>query len=571
MKLPSICSSTNSKVSNMITFINDGSGSVYSDWCHIYPFLDSVLLDDIVGALALPQEIIKNVASERTELEKVIKLMEQQSKTGLQGIIFNALEFLEPLLTDSNASHGCFEQLIKVILERMCERKPCFCDEELLFFTLDTYALTLPGIDGPKMCEGSASLAVNEHYYYFGSKETRNDPIILKKAKTRIYEISTGLFRARSYFSSFCEDVLIHVALWSLLNSESLNQKITVAQVVKSFYDRQFKWINVNDIANDSRPQEYMANAAIANASHQNVYGETDGVTFFKEFAIQVQIVPEPYGRQLRNMIPDCPERLNTFLKSLKIPYYIPQKPVDPSDPEMATIEALRGLMKIGQSRRLDNQDGFDVAFDLNESGLVQGRIECKNLQNTVAKGFAKKYIIRAMEKRIPLTFFLIRKAAPSLRSKELFGCFKDTATEPRPSTTDIKELSEANPLAQCPIEFINNPQETDTSFDASGEFSLSDLIAAETRQDPSFGEFRINVYSLVREANENYENLVFKTLYEDPAAQGHFIIIESNCNLSPDVDKIISRNLTKKNRSRAKKEAKTPHKRVTTKKMKNQ
>ena len=108
------------------------------------------------------------------------------------------------------------------------------------------------------------------------------------------------------------------------------------------------------------------------------------------------------------------------------------------------------------------------------------------------------------------MTFFLVRKAAPSLRSKEPFECFKDTATEPRPSTTDIKELSEATPLAQCPIEFINNPQESDTSFDASGEFSLSDLIAAETRHDPSFGKFRINVYSLVREENENYENLVF-------------------------------------------------------------
>ena len=29
---------------------------------------------------------------------------------------------------------------------------------------------------------------------------------------------------------------------------------------------------------------------------------------------------------------------------------------------------------------------------------------------------------------------------------------------------------------------------------------------------------------------------MVFKTLHEDPKAQGHFVIIESNCNLSPDI-----------------------------------
>lgn len=410
--------------------------------------------------------------------------------------------------------------------------------EELLFFTVDTYALTLPGIDGPKLCEGSASLAINKHYYYFGSRSTRNDPIILKIAKDRIYEEGVGLFKTKSYFSSFCEDVLIHVALWSLLNSESLDQQITVAQVVKSFYDREFKWINVNDIANDYRPQEYLANAAIAHASHQNIYGETDGVTFLKEFAIQVQIVPEPYGTQLRNMIPDCPEKLNAFLMGLKIPYFIPQKPVDPSDPDMGAIKALKGLMKIGQSCRLNNKDGFDVAFDLNESGLVQGRIECKNLQNTVAKGFVKKYVIRAMEKRVPLTFFLIRKAAPSLRSKELFGGFKEANVEPRTLTGD--KITDSLPLIQLPIESIKNPRESETSFDASGEYSFSDLIAAEAFQDPDFGDFRINVYSLVRE--ENYDNLVFKTLYEDPSAQGHFVIIESNCNLSSDVRRTLSR-----------------------------
>ena len=46
---------------------------------------------------------------------------------------------------------------------------------------------------------------------------------------------------------------------------------------------------------------------------------------------------------------------LNQFLIGLKIPYFIPQKPVDTSDADMASIQVLRGLMKIGESRRLNS------------------------------------------------------------------------------------------------------------------------------------------------------------------------------------------------------------------------
>lgn len=125
MKLPSICSSTNSKVSNMISLVNDGSGSVYSDWCDVYHFLDSASLDGIAEALSLPREISNNESAGGTELDKVVKLIEQQMKTGLQGIIFNASEFLKPLLNKSNSSLGCFQKLITFLLERMCERKSC--------------------------------------------------------------------------------------------------------------------------------------------------------------------------------------------------------------------------------------------------------------------------------------------------------------------------------------------------------------------------------------------------------------------------------------------------------------
>ena len=141
------------------------------------------------------------------------------------------------------------------------------------------------------------------------------------------------------------------------------------------------------------------------------------------------------------------------------------------------------------------------------------------------------------MEKRIPLTFFLIRRAGPSLRSQESFNAFKSATTEPRlPAnyTGAASTFPEGMPLVNLPIELIKTPKKFDATDETKGDFTFSDLIAAETRKDPNFGDFRVNIYALVREKNSI--NMVFKTLHEDPKAQGHFVIIESNCNLSPDI-----------------------------------
>jgi hypothetical protein len=540
--LPCILASTNAKVSNMLISYKDLSRSDKSRWCTVITSLPHTYIETVLDLIIVSGDGIENTASllsffnrndmefrcrdllnfmgleglsesQKSIIDNIVKLIVSQAKSALQGISFVVLDELIQILkviANGNQSLNIWAILIDNITNTLMSRKRGLRSRASLFFSLSSFSLNPNMVlinNNSSYREGPASTAVNQNLYYFGSRRTSRVLKLSRTSDTLLEADSEIEYRFKSYMSNFSEDVFTHTVLWNLLHRLNatdsvrlMKSKVTVAKLVESIYREVYFPVNFRAIYRDSNYQEHLALLALSHSSHQNVNGVTDGLNFFKEFAVHVQILGKDLTRMdglLRDFVTGCPPTLAAFLESLNVPYLVPQ-----STTETFPTFLVGSVMRSGTCQRAANSLGFDLYFSVNDSF---GYVECKNLNCTVSRNFVKGYILRAIAIRSPLTLFLVNRAGTSLRSRQGFNKFQQRSS-----------------------------QESKTKQDeTAGPLTFEEMLQEFPRTGTNFG---MNVYSLTYSSRRQQGrlNMKFNVLHESENAEGVFVIIESNCNLCP-------------------------------------
>ena len=550
--MPCILSSSNSKISNMLTSVQDCSRGLQSDWCHVFTKLpptdfDGVLhsvsvarddesprtklssflsiltdgSDDVHGVYGLLSHLRVTVdAVTNSQIIKFFKIIKQQSKTCLPGLTYLAIESLIKVLKEH--SHGpliLLEKCLDRIFLAITQRKFSLMTPESVLFSLDTFALYPKQSDAESgHHEGPASYSIDKHFYYFGERPSSYNSIILKRDDALVYYANGSNFVVKSHFSRFFEDVFLHFIVWRHIEKLKFklfptipNVKLTVAQIIQITHDGICKWPNTEALSNDSNAQEYMTNLVVGHASHQRYDGMTDGVSFLEEFIVHLQIIhiseDASSNLPLNRLAPTFPSILKDFLEHfVSIPYLVPQLPEGNQIPD-----CFDNMFRFGVSRRLKNLLGFDINFDLNGTDKL-GWIECKNRQRNTARKYVLDYLLPAMKLKSPFVLMVSLQIGISLCSSSEFNRFEFSSTEAEIQTQKKTRII-------C---------------------TLKEIIQDERNKDPTFPkDFDVNVYSVFYPESLNQRSspkeMICVPLYEveGKAPDGVFIVVETNCELS--------------------------------------
>jgi len=560
-RIPCIIASTNTGVIKMIIYTHTNSRADINPWCKVIPRLPPCVFDGIVSVLKVSDNVplsacfddqllngdrlfthlnVEASESMKRQVGHIFNLIRAQSSTCLQGIAFNAIERLLEILKSYQGEIDVWSRLVSELSRDLAVRKPNLLRLASLHFSLSSFSLSLPitySNEPGQYDEGPVNVSVNDNLYYFGRKpqnveQLYNSIISLEKVEKLIYGTSENEeFQFKSYLLNFEDDVLTHTVLWNLIRVGALrlHKNITVAKVIELEYNGKNHHINVRSISRNHNYQEDLALLAAANASQQNFNGGIDGVSFFKEFSIECQIVPTtmeiPSGSLLRDsIITTVPQSLQDFLQDIKIPYFVPQA---------YTIPYIRPLVHTGICQRNEDRDGVDLSFEIIDR--ESGHIECKNLNASVSRGLAVEYIVKAMKKESPITILLANIAGPSLRSREDFNVFFEPSV---PGTSEPGIDSAASNLANLSISQSKKKKNKKSKVESKPKripHSFAQEIDKQRLSDATIPiDFDLNIYSLVQKYSSGALRLEFNVLHEVPSPRGVFIVLESNSNFCP-------------------------------------
>lgn len=564
LRVSCILASTNARVSNMIQNSSKTSSSVRDPWCEIIANLPSASFEGITNVtkisdhslekerllseFILPdgsvkvEELCEWMTNKRDALtdeqmktvNEIVKLVKTQSTTCLQGVACIAIEKLFKVVLPeifNGESFGIFDELIKEICKAMIERKPLKgIMKEFIFFSLNTFMLfpILVNAEKGEYLEGFAARSIDKHYYYFGATDEISSKFIpIKKKDGSLYvgDADESL-KLWSHFSQFEKDIFSHLALWRAIR-EKREGIYTVADIIKSHFDSNpSTFWNIHDLKNSSNPQECLANLAIANASHLNLASPINAYSALKEFAVQVQICPS--GQEI--LVNKAPDNLIKLLESFHLPYFVPQDCFVP--------ENLNELMSVGVTRRCSSDIGFDIEFQLfrKDSSETFGLIECKNKEEAASRSSILEYVFKATNKKCPLTIQLCRKVGPSLLTARSFNEFEEVI--PEKSNSDTKTVS-ADSVQEQKIEDHTSPEAAEDpkvvkkAKVAKVKLNFEQMLvnARQKKTIEPDNLFAMNIYSITADQDQ----LKFNTLYEcGSSPDGVFVVVESNCTLSP-------------------------------------
>ena len=578
LRISCILASTNAKVSNMLKNTS-GPSSVRVSWCEILPpvtfkgitnlikinhhtsnekaplseYISSDGSVNIEGICVWMKGNGDALTAEQKEIVKIIvKLVKIQSPTCLQGVASIVLDNLfNKVLVDvfTGVEIEIFNELIKLVCSAMFDRKQPKEIDQYLFFSLNTFSLfpILVNAQGKDYLEGFASKSIDKHYYFFGATPIIRSKIIPIKrvAETLFVGDSRLKLKLWSHFSQFGEDVFSHLALWASIKDENC-ENFTVAKIVAAHYNSNpSSFWNVHDLSNSSNPQECLANLAIAAASHLGLSSPIDAYNGLIEFVYQLQSWDsQPLSTEC---VTGASDKLINFLKAFHLPYLIPQDSSIPAE--------LVSLLDYGITMRCPTSTGFDVQFDLRKAKKDKdegkgkekhpiGYIECKNREETLSRASILKYVFKSIRSKIPITIQVAHRVGPSLKTHQSFNSFQEkiekaptdaviqTITKEQCIESDLEALNvdDDQSAIETVIESLNDPKRAKVEIDFTQVLSK----AREDNLIPADIQFSMNIYSLTFDKNDK-THMKFKTLYESESAPGGvFIIVESNCALSP-------------------------------------
>ena len=451
-----------------------------------------------------------------------IKLIISQSSTCLQGISSLSLKAMVHVISEYDAldQHHPFSKIITRISGDLSRKSARIAKkDELLFYSIYSFALCPQLYDTREYAEGVASNAINEHYYFLGEKRgfgSNAELQVITKLEKNHNELTKDdcIFKIKSYFSNFKEDIILHISIWDFFHTES-GYDYTIASIIKNMYDNTPNYyLNVEALSSNRLAQEFMTCFAMASASHGCLPDMTDGLTLLKRFVTQIQI---SHGTSPSFIVPQV---LESFMKDLKIPYLIPQMLADQS-----SLEPIKRIVQLGVCKRLRNKEGFCISFSIFGSS-ENGVVEFKNVDTAITRGVIRKYMIRTMNKNRKLTIFLANKIGSSLKNKKEFNKFKI----PIPRDEKVIKAAEEEPSSKKVK--VTSGIRTNVIRETYRE----SMTRAFSNGDLKTNDFELNIYSLFFSSKERkLSDLKFETLHESSAnPNGVFIIIESNCILSP-------------------------------------
>lgn len=470
MVVPSILSSTNSTINNMIESSSTSTITIDYLWVHVVRKLmkaniaavtetagiESIFLED--DSIKLPELLQSlNISSNRTtlaKLRKIVLFLFDQARTSLQGTSAFMFEFFyQELCSQRNGTLNpdqIWTSMCASLIHLFTMRKSIAFNEKGLFCSLRMFSVNRNYIEGRdtsdiEMTEEDVTNSIDNHFYYFGS----NTPGCLISfnfnASERRLVLGNVDYKMSSYYSLLENDFFTTLALWHINLS-----KPTVAFVVNNNRQKIIDILpNDNALSNDFRAQETMSYWSIGSSSHQNLCGQTSASEFLSYLIGNVQITAELVPFELNRM---CGTLLN-FLSNIRIPYLIPKD-------SRNLKRMLAGICNLGVCERCPNSTGFDIKFDIFQSTRKKSAfVECKYTGSATNRTVLNQYLAKAKEKKLVLTFLICYNLHDQLKKKYAIRKPSSSTSRPKrpiPNEFDINIYSVFDNQMICLAEYIN-------------------------------------------------------------------------------------------------------------------
>ena len=446
--------------------------------------------------------------NEMARIEILFKFLFDQAKTCLPGIIFLIFQNLDRIIKDSVAEGtgrgtNSSDDLPRRMWKKICEliykevhvRKKSM--DNLKSFFLSGYIMSGHEEKAslyPALNENFRAATVDSHFFYLGTRNTPaiQDLVLLNNNlrvgtatndNIEILENPADDWKLHSYFSRFDEDIFIHFAAWgpaiyenSTFHGICFKYNYSLAFAIEKLSTTDFFVIS-KALKNNFKAQETLVTWAIGNASHLNVYGETGGVQFIREFAGHLQRINECDLLHPRDMLNenDIPPRFISLLERLSVPYCV-ENPLNDMNPNFLSL--ISNFMNIGHLTRCFDKESTDIQFPILFDGIFKkASTECKYRDAATSVKFFSKYTKKAILKKSPFTMFVTNHVSNNFHFSRL----------PR----DV--------CAALGIPHFN-----------------------------SYPSFKLNHY-LISRSEEEINQLVVTTLYEHESADGCAVIVTTN------------------------------------------
>jgi hypothetical protein len=369
-------------------------------------------LKTVDGSICLLQDLnIQSDQKNRHLLSKIWDFIKIQSFSNLQGTSFYSFLYFVCGLKEFSGrqlnSRRVWITICTKISNSFQGRKEISFSKEGRYFSLRMFCtIRKYGCNNSSVIkenlednsEGQVLNSIDQHFYYFGEGDENTNVLSFKCNRKGNLVLNSVAYKMKSYYKSFEKDFFTCMALWTL---PAIELGDSVAEVSKSHNESLSKDpTNPSTSVNDFRSQEVMAYWSLADSSHQNYQGETEGIDFIKNFAENVQL-------KIGNSYPvletqELPSNLSNFLSSIIVPYLLPH------EPNINFESALEGICLLGTCSRCSNNTGLDISFDLIKEGTRRtGYVECKYTDHPQTLDPVLEYITHARSKKSPLTIFL--------------------------------------------------------------------------------------------------------------------------------------------------------------------
>ena len=433
MIIPSVLSSTNSIINNMIESSSTSSTENRTVWVHVVRKLMKANVAAVLETIGIQNYLINGDSiniealleglnikyNEETllKLKKLVIFLFDQSISNLQGTCaFTFQIFYKELCKQGNHNETYLDPV--QIWNSMCieligifrGRKAIAFNSKnhfygLRMFSVNQNLVAKTSMNRSPLTEQDVTDSIDHHFYYFGPNTPESVYSFGLDPENGTLRLDSVAFETASYYSLLEDDFLTTIALWSF----NLNRP-SVAYIVKENRRR----IGANTIANDNalsndfRIQESMTYWAVGVSSHESLIGKNKAVDFLSFLIghVQVDEIVTIFQQQLM-----C-TKLTEFLKDFEVPYLIPK--------ESVKLESqLEGICRLGLCTRTANQAGIDMTFDIyHKKDKMKALIECKYTDDSTNATVLEEYLSKAERKQSPLTLLICFRLDKSLKLK---------------------------------------------------------------------------------------------------------------------------------------------------------
>ena len=444
--------------------------------------------------------------NELARIKILFKLLFDQAKTCLPGIIFLILQNLDRIIKESASERIIcatnssdlpsimWKNISELIYNEIHLRKSSMSEIKSYFASGYIMSAHEEISLKPDLNENFRAATIDSHFFYLGSRTT---PAIedLSQIKNSLIIDTTNTqndWKCHSYFSRFDEDIFIHLAAWgpstydiSKLSGICYKENYSLAYIIEKCFTTDF-FSNIYALKNNFKAQETLVMWAIGNASHSNIYGKTGGLDFLREFAGHLQSIKELdylFPRDLLD-ISDMPPKLIDFLKLLVVPYCV-ENPLDDMDPVF--VSSIPNFMNIGHYTRCCDNNSTDIKFPIYFDGIAYDAFaECKYRNEETDIDLISEYTKKSVKNKLPLTIFVTNHVSEKLL---------------------------------IPDYFSGLPQ------------NVCDNLGISRLRSKSIPSFKLNYY-LISHSETITNQLTVTTLYEHQSANGCVLIITTNLRL---------------------------------------